>query len=71
MNAVFTPACVRAGASALLVNGALVDLANFDLYAFLDMLRKEVRVAQPLEPQQPPSYPPPPSPTPPLISPSR
>lgn len=31
-----------AGASALLVNGVMVDLANFDLYAFLDMLRREV-----------------------------
>lgn len=31
-----------AGASALLVNGVMVDLANFDLFAFLDMLRKEV-----------------------------
>ena len=31
-----------AGASALLVNGVMVDLANFDLFAFLGMLRKEV-----------------------------
>ena len=24
------------------MNGVMVDLANFDLFAFLDMLRKEV-----------------------------
>ena len=40
--------CARAaGASALLVNGVMVDLANFNLYAFLDMLRKEVLHRQP------------------------
>jgi len=34
--------CRPPGASALLVNGMIVDLAAFDLYAFVDTLRKEV-----------------------------
>ncbi|KAK9830935.1 hypothetical protein WJX81_007880 [Elliptochloris bilobata] len=40
---------LQGGASALLVNGVLVDLANFDLYAFLDTLRKEVRLMEQLQ----------------------
>lgn len=41
---VICPSCClsTAGASLLIVNGMLTDLANFDLYTLMETIRKEV-----------------------------